>query len=93
MENREHYDDGFYKSQSDGSYRSAGVVVPILVDLLAPKSVLDIGCGVGPWLKVFEEQGVPVVHGIDGPWVPRDSLRIRPDQFTAFDFSTAPPPV
>jgi SAM-dependent methyltransferase len=32
---------------------SAAVIVPILVDLIHPDSVLDVGCGDGAWLRAF----------------------------------------
>ena len=32
---------------------SASVVVPLVVDLLHPRSVLDVGCGQGEWLGAF----------------------------------------
>ncbi len=46
------YDEDFYNSQKDGSYKSACEILPI-VDSIFPKieSVIDIGCGVGTWLK------------------------------------------
>ena len=92
MEPPKHYDAGFYAEQRDASRRSADLMVPLLFDRLKPQSVLDIGCGVGHWLKAFESAGCPVVHGLDGPWVEKGSLAIRPDQFTALDFASAPRP-
>jgi SAM-dependent methyltransferase len=32
----------------------------------APESVLDIGCGLGAYLALFQEQGTATVRGIDG---------------------------
>lgn len=92
MENKSLYGSKFYDTQSDSSYLSARATVPHIVKALKPKSVVDIGCGVGTWLKAFEEEGVEFIHGIDGPWVDRSRLRIRDDQFTAFDFSKETPP-
>jgi len=34
------------------------------LDLLSPSSVLDVGCGTGAWLKVFDEHGIKGV-GVD----------------------------
>ena len=86
------YNSGFYDRQSDGSRRSADAIVPVLMDWLAPKSVLDIGCGVGTWCAAFEQAGVPIVAGIDGPWVDQSKLQMKPDGFVTFDFATAPKP-
>lgn len=43
-------------------------IVPLVFDLLRPASVVDIGCGLGTFLKVFKDLGVPDVLGLDGPW-------------------------
>lgn len=81
------YDDGFYLEQEDGSYRSASIVVPILIDALKPLSVIDVGCGVGTWLRAFTENGVDDFLGIDGDYVPRDKLRIPASRFQPRDLT------
>ena len=84
------YTEQFYEDQSTGSLRSAKRVVPIIVNLLSPKSVVDIGSGIGTWLSVFSEHGVEKVLGIDGPYVDRDKLLISPDSFLAADLNQLP---
>jgi len=59
------YDETFYDEQKDASYKSAESVVPILVDMFNPKSVIDIGCGVGGWLHVFQKNCVTDICGYD----------------------------
>ena len=86
------YNSGFYDRQSNGSRRSADAIVPVLMDWFAPQSVLDIGCGVGPWCASFERAGVPVVAGLDGPWVDRSQLQMKPESFVTFDFAAAAKP-
>jgi hypothetical protein len=54
-----------------------------LFDLHMPKSILDIGCGQGAWLSIAERFGVAVLHGLDGPWVRRDTLLSKTMEFTA----------
>ena len=71
------YSDQFYEGQVDGSLDSADYMVPFLHDLLKPRSMLDIGCGAGGWVKAFERAGCPVAHGLDGPWVTDESRLIR----------------
>lgn len=44
-------------------------IVPKLIDFFSPKSVVDVGCGLGTFLHVFMENGVTDILGIDGPWV------------------------
>lgn len=86
------YDKRFYDGQSGVSRRSADAVVPLLLDLFRPKSVLDVGCGVGTWCAAFEANGVQHVHGLDGPWVERAKLQFPSERFIEFDFGTAAKP-
>lgn len=46
--------------------KAASIIVPILCDLLDFKTVLDVGCGTGTWLSVFQENGSEEVLGLDG---------------------------
>lgn len=86
------YSQKFYDNQSAGSGSSAAIIVPRIVDLLQPKSVLDVGCGVGTWCRAFQNAGVDTVYGIDGPWVKKSELLIDPERFISFDFSGASVP-
>jgi 2-polyprenyl-3-methyl-5-hydroxy-6-metoxy-1,4-benzoquinol methylase len=60
------YDSYFYRQNQSASLASAEVIGPILVELINPSSVVDIGCGIGEWLSVFEALGVKDVLGLDG---------------------------
>lgn len=75
------------KNDEPGSARSADVVVPLLMELVAPSSVVDVGCGLASWLAAFARVGVPRVLGVDGPWVDKSALRIPPDRFLAADLT------
>jgi SAM-dependent methyltransferase len=81
------YDANFFDNQAGGSLTSAQVVVPIVMNIVRPKSVIDVGCGVGAWLKVFLENGVKSVLGIDGDYLDRGQLLIDPNQFQAQDLN------
>jgi SAM-dependent methyltransferase len=65
------YDEQFYAWQADGSLSSAQVVVPILKELINPETVIDVGCGVGTWLRAWAhlDEGVTMLAGVDGEWV------------------------
>jgi len=43
----------------------ANRLAPLIVERLAPQSVLDIGCGAGHWLRAFNDLGVADVTGIE----------------------------
>lgn len=47
------YDQSFFAGRSETVALSASVVAPVVKDLLAPRSVLDVGCGQGEWLEAF----------------------------------------
>src|SRR3981081_11169 len=65
--------------------RSADAIVPVVIDLVRPRSVVDIGCGTGTWLAAFRRDGVPDVFGIDGDWAPRDRLQLTGGQVAHHD--------
>src|ERR1039458_8900969 len=70
------YSKYFYENLTDGWFRSARVMVPLVLDLVQPKSVADIGCGIGTWLKICREHGVEEILGVDGGHVDREQLLI-----------------
>lgn len=80
-----YYTPEFYASLQSHSRNSAEVIVPILLEILECKSVVDIGCGDGTWLKVFQESGVEVILGIDGSYVDSTELVIPQQAFRPFD--------
>ena len=65
--------------------RSPQVIVPDLISYLRPRSVVDIGCGLGTFLSVFNSCGVEDIRGVDGGWVDRDQLHIDEKFFEAAD--------
>jgi SAM-dependent methyltransferase len=60
-------------------------VVPLIMELFHPQSVLDVGCGIGTWLKVFEESGISDSIGVDGHYVDRNLLKIVSSKFIPQD--------
>lgn len=59
------YDEDYYDSIEDDSQRSAAVIVPMFLDLVQPKSVVDFGCGAGHFLKPCLDAGIEDVVGVD----------------------------
>ena len=49
-------------------------IVPEIMRLLNPKSVVDFGCGVGTFLHCFKNNGVSEVLGLDGTWADKQLL-------------------
>ena len=79
------FDQVDFDSWLAGSTESARVTVPLVIDAISPRSVVDVGCGLGAWLAVFKEHGVDDLLGYDGPWVDRSLLLVTPGEFRAVD--------
>ncbi len=62
------YDDNFYMAQASGSYLSAKEILPQVKELFGEvQSVIDVGCGMGTWLRVWSEIIPDIkIFGIDG---------------------------
>lgn len=79
------YTENFYERHYEGSLRSAKEIVPLVLEVIQPKGVIDVGCGIGTWLRVFKECGVEDVLGVDGNWVDTKMLEIPEERFVTFD--------
>jgi len=42
------------------------LALPVMLEMTKAKSLLDVGCGTGTWLKVAQESGIVDVFGVDG---------------------------
>ena len=72
--------------ETEGSLQSARIIVPILLKLVNVKSVIDVGCARGAWLKALQENGVQEILGLDGPWISKSKLLIPKTSFCEVDF-------
>ena len=77
----------FQKLIRTGSLQSARAVVPLVMDLVAPRSVVDVGCGSGAWLSVFAEAGVWDVAGLEGSPADPEVVDIEPSRIQVCDLS------
>ena len=80
-----YYAEDFYERER--SLGSARVVVPLLMELTHPSSVVDVGCGRGAWLSAFREQGIERIVGLDGDFIKPSTLVIPADRFHPTDLS------
>lgn len=83
----EYYTKTFYEQLRSGAKRSAEIVVPLVLQFLTVRSVVDVGCGDGSWLAVFREHGVKETLGVDGEYVDKSFLQIPQDCFQALDLA------
>jgi SAM-dependent methyltransferase len=81
------YTAQYYRVQAAASRLSSDVVVPMVVDLVRPASVIDVGCGMGAWLASFATCGVHEIFGVDGDYVDRTQLQIDESCFAARDLT------
>ena len=81
------YTAKFYR-ELESTRQSAAEIVPIIIELLKPSSIVDIGCGSGHWLAAAAELGVTDFLGVDGDWVNESQLGIPAKKFIAHDLST-----
>lgn len=80
------YSAQFFDDQRGGSLRSAAIILPYLMQIFEPKSLLDVGCGQGTWLKNAMSLGMHDCFGVDGAWA-RPVLSVPQEVFGACDLS------
>ena len=68
---------------------SALEVLPIIIEKTSPKSVVDVGCGIGQWLETIEQFGIKDVLGIDGGHVDEKMLRVNKDNLAVYNLEKA----
>ena len=78
------YNRQFYERIDPGCRQSAARVVPKLLELVRPQSVVDVGCATSAWLAEFQRRDTEIL-GIDGAWVPREMLHIPVNKFVPWD--------
>lgn len=83
----DHYSDDFYEGQMTGSLRSAVKYVDFVSTIYRPKSVADLGCGRGTWLKAFKDKGAAKVVGYDGPWNTQNNMVDQAIEFHSVDLN------
>ncbi len=81
------YNQSFFINQQAGSRSSAEAIAPYLLETFRPRSIVDIGCGTGTWLKAFQNLGVQDLLGMDGEYVDVSMLQIEQSAFQVADLS------
>jgi len=82
------YDYEFYENHNDGSLQSARRYLRHLWSTVQPKSVLDVGCGRGAWLKSCHELGAIRLFGLDGNWNSQSLMIDDAIEFRSIDLNT-----
>jgi len=76
-------------SQNRHTLKGAQATLSQSSALAMSKSMLDVGCGAGTWLRAALDLGISDVFGIDGVDIPSDQLLVDPRLFKQCDL-TAP---
>ncbi len=63
------------------------IVMNVLQAQLKPRSILDVGCGTGTWLKAADELGISDTLGIDGVAIAPDRLLFSASKFRQVDLT------
>ncbi|MBF0251837.1 MAG: class I SAM-dependent methyltransferase [Alphaproteobacteria bacterium] len=79
------YDHSFYAGMNSTASPSASAVVPLVLDVVNIKNLVDVGCGNGSWLAVFKANGIDDIRGLDGAWIDESLLNIPTENFTRTD--------
>jgi SAM-dependent methyltransferase len=82
------YPMDFYSDRDEQTYKSAEIVISYIMNWLKPQTVVDIGCNVGTWLRIFKKYGCHSVLGVDTAAVPEQYLEIDNSEFLAHDLET-----
>jgi SAM-dependent methyltransferase len=71
-----------YNKDKYSQFRNGAVeIVPLVLSLIKPKSILDVGCGNGNWLSVFNSHGINDYLGVDVKPTDSTILLIPEDHF------------
>lgn len=81
------YSSEFYSDMEISSLTSAKEIVPILLERYHPSSVVDVGCGTGPFALEFVLGEVEDVVGYEGQWMKHVDTVLDKDKYIYCDIS------
>lgn len=81
------YNSDFYDYIGQGSRRSAEVIVPLVLNEIDLRSVLDVGAGKGAWVAEWMNRGVADACAVDGAYVDTERLMIPVGIFHPHDLT------
>jgi SAM-dependent methyltransferase len=83
------YRNDWHVEHHDKTSYSADKILSIIFQIAPARSVLDVGCGHGDWLRAAQVLGSRDVTGCDGPWTDQDRLLIPRENFRCVDMRQA----
>ena len=88
---RKLYDKNFYSSRHNETEYAAERIIAILYQVFPQlQKVIDVGCGVGTFLRAAKKHGALQIKGLDGDWVHRSALVIPQSDFQSVNLQQLP---
>lgn len=81
------YDNEHHLRSFARGIQSAGRVAGLVYPVVGPRSVVDVGCGLGYWLRAFLDAGAGEVLGLDGDYLDRSRMAIPAEAFRVMDLN------
>lgn len=77
----------FAFDKSAYNFNAAQEVLPFIVQVYKPRSILDVGCGIGTWLKVAKDLNVNDIFGVDAVESRDQILSLNAAEFLGLDLT------
>lgn len=79
------YDESFYKF-IEQTKMDEQIIMPLIIQWIAPKSIVDFGCAEGAWLREALRQNSRIdILGLDGDYIDKKRLKISEKNFKEVD--------
>ena len=80
-----------FNSRHESSYKGAEIILKLIkYQFPDVDRILDVGCGVGTFLKTGKDLGISFTQGMDGPWIDSELLQIPQSDFLEVDLNDLP---
>jgi len=86
MNNYEHEFYQMMRTNDTYAKSTARYIIPDIISLVKPKSVVDLGCAIGIWLHYFKLNGVEKIMGYDGGNIDKKISYLEEGEFAKIDF-------
>ena len=84
------YDHSEYGHLEAQGLHTAATIAPLVAGVVRPKSLLDLGCARGVWLKAYRDVcGVRDLVGVDGDWVRAHRVHVDTSHYVYHDLGDA----
>jgi hypothetical protein len=77
----------YIHNEKEHSLAGPRTVLPLAFADANPASLLDVGCGIGTWLKAALDFGITDIAGVDGVKLPEEKLHVNPETIKQHDLT------